>query len=474
MSIFCCSIFGNFYHESRVYSIVFFVSAECSIPLILDATCYAEYGIPTEDERSNCQSWGLPSCDVTKTRWSSKAWQFTSATEIWGVPTIGLQGTYGGGGYVADLGIHRTYANVILDELYNNLWIDRQTRAVFVEFTQYNSNTNLFTFVSLMTEFPQTGGVLTTAHVYPLRVYQHVGSFGVFIFLCEIVFMICALAFFVYFIVQIVKHKKAFFRDTWRLFDLVIIVLTVVGIAMYLTRMLFTSWTITKYTEQKQTFVNFEHIALWDEVLNAFLSFLVFLSTIRILRVLNYSRSITHLAGVLSNARRNLLGCFFMFALIFVAYAGFGYLLFGSNLETYKNMFVSITTIVNSLVGRNSLRGLIMARPVIAEFYYFTFVTFVIWIVMTMMCATLNRSIREIRNKIESHERMYEIDDLLHDLLKDFWHKIHFKLPSVSKTTHALRRTITSVTSGDVSLILQEFEDSCSEDEQEPNTISNC
>lgn len=463
------------YREPRVCSNEFFISAKCSIPLILDATCYADYGIPTEDERSNCQSWGLPFCDVTKTRWSSKAWQFTSATDIWGVPTIGLQGTYGGGGYVADLGIHRTYANVMLDELYNNLWIDRQTRAVFVEFTQYNSNANLFTFVSLMTEFPQTGGVLTTAHVYPLRVYQHVGNFGVFIFLCEIVLMICALAFFVYFVVQIVKHKKAFFRDTWRLFDLVIVVLTVVGVAMYLTRMLFTSWTITKFTDQKLKFVNFGHIALWDEVLNAFLSFLVFLSTIRILRVLNYSRSITHLAGVLSNARRNLLGCFFMFALIFIAYAGFGYLLFGSDLETYKNMFVSITTIVNSLVGRNSLHGLIMARPVIAEFYYFTFVTFVIWIVMTMMCATLNRSIREIRNKIESHERMYEIDDLLHDLLKDFWHKIHFKLPSVSKATHELRRTITSVTSGDVSLILQEFEeDSCSEDEQEPNTISNC
>lgn len=125
--------------------------------------------------------------------------------------------------------------------------------------------------------------------------------------------------------------------------------------------MLFTSWTITKFTDQKLKFVNFGHIALWDEVLNAFLSFLVFLSTIRILRVLNYSRSITHLAGVLSNARRNLLGCFFMFAVIFIAYAGFGYLLFGSDLETYKNMFVSITTIVNSLVGRNSLHGLIMA-----------------------------------------------------------------------------------------------------------------
>ena len=379
---------------------------------------------------------------------------------------MGFQGTYGGGGYIADLGIHRMFANAIVDELFSNKWIDRQTRAVFVEFTQYNSNTNLFTFVSLMAEFPQTGGILTTAHVYPLRVYQHVGSFGIFIFLCEIVLMVCAIVFFIYFIVQIVKHKKEFFRDNWRLFDLLILVLTIFGISMYLTRMLFTSWTITKFNEQKLKFVNFGHIALWDEVLNAFLSFLVFLSTLRVLRVLNYSRNITHLAGVLSNARRNLLGCFFMFALIFLAYAGVGFLLFGSQLETYKNLFVSITTIVNSLVGRNSLHGLIRACPVIAEFYYFTFVMFVIWIVMTMMSATLNRSIQEVRNKLERQEQLYDVDDLLRDFLKDFWHNINFKLHNFSKDSYALKRTMTSVTSGDVSLVLQELDDSSCNDEE--------
>ncbi|XP_078316679.1 polycystin-1-like protein 2 [Crassostrea virginica] len=439
---------------------------ECYIPLILDAICYADYNIVSEDDRSDCQSWGLPSCDVSKTRWSSKAWQFTSAAEIWGVPTMGFQGTYGGGGYIADLGIHRMFAKAIVDELFSNKWIDRQTRAVFVEFTQYNSNTNLFTFVSLMAEFPQTGGVLTTAHVYPLRVYQHVGSFGIFIFLCEIVLIVCAIVFFIYFIVQIVKHKKEFFRDNWRIFDLLILVLTIFGISMYLTRMLFTSWTITKFNEQKLKFVNFGHIALWDEVLNAFLSFLVFLSTLRVLRVLNYSRNITHLAGVLSNARRNLLGCFFMFALIFLAYAGVGFLLFGSQLETYKNLFVSITTIVNSLVGRNSLHGLIRACPVIAEFYYFTFVMFVIWIVMTMMSATLNRSIQEVRNKLERREQLYDVDDLLRDFLKDFWHNINFKLHNISKDSYALKRTMTSVTSGDVSLVLQELDDSSCNDEE--------
>lgn len=388
---------------------------------------------------------------------SSKAWQFTSATEVWGIPTIGLTGTYSGGGYLADLGIHLIYANNIVDELFRNTWIDRQTRAVFVEFTQYNSNTNLFTYISLMTEFPQTGGVFTTAHIYPLRVYHYIGNFGVFIFLCEIVVAICALVFFAHYLVQIAKHKKAFFSDTWRLFDFAIIVLTVVTVSMYITRMIFTSWTVTKFTEQKLKFVNFGHIALWDEILNAFISFLVFLTTLRILRILNYSHNVTQLAGVLSNAKSNLMGCFFMFGLIFMAYAGVGYLLFGAHLETYKNIYVSITTIVNSLIGRNSLHGLIQTSPIIAEIYYFTFVMFVIWIVMTMLNATLNKSIQEIRTNVRKTEEKYGIDDLLRNFLEDFWNKINFKFQS-STDDASFRRTTTSLTSGDVNLLLEDID----------------
>jgi polycystin 2/polycystin 2L1 len=221
--------------------------------------------------------------------------------------------------------------------------------------------------------------------------------------------------------------------------------------------MIFTSSTITKFTEQKLQFVNFGHIALWDEVLNAFISFLVFLTTLRILRILNYSHNITQLAGVLSNAKNNLMGCFFMFGLIFMAYAGVGYLLFGAHLDTYKNIYVSITTIVNSLIGRNSLHGLIQTAPIIAEIYYFTFIMFVIWIVMTMLNATLNKSIGEIRTNMKKKEERYGIDDLMQNFLQNFWHKINFKFQKSTNNVSS-PRTKTSLTSNDVNLLLEDID----------------
>lgn len=39
-----------------------------------------------------------------------------------------------------------------LEYLFHNKWLDKYTRAVFVEFTVYNANVNLFCIVTLLME----------------------------------------------------------------------------------------------------------------------------------------------------------------------------------------------------------------------------------------------------------------------------------------------------------------------------------
>ena len=51
---------------------------------------------------------------------------------------------YGGGGYVMNLGPDADTYNSVINHLKSNLWVDRGTRAVFVDFTLYNANVNLF------------------------------------------------------------------------------------------------------------------------------------------------------------------------------------------------------------------------------------------------------------------------------------------------------------------------------------------
>ena len=52
--------------------------------------------------------------------------------------------TYGPGGYYVDLNTTMDTSAPIIDYLRDRLWIDRGTRAVFIDFTVYNANINLF------------------------------------------------------------------------------------------------------------------------------------------------------------------------------------------------------------------------------------------------------------------------------------------------------------------------------------------
>jgi hypothetical protein len=59
--------------------------------------------------------------------------------------------------------------------------------------------------------------------------------------------------------------------------------------------------SMNKFLKNRYRFVNFNHIATWDEMLNVVIATLIFLTTIRLMRVLNYNTRVTQLASVLSH-----------------------------------------------------------------------------------------------------------------------------------------------------------------------------
>lgn len=59
----------------------------------------------------------------------------------------GKVGAYDGGGYLEKLSKTAKETASILKNLKQNLWITRGTRAVFIDFTTYNPNVNLFCVV---------------------------------------------------------------------------------------------------------------------------------------------------------------------------------------------------------------------------------------------------------------------------------------------------------------------------------------
>ncbi|XP_076075490.1 polycystin-1-like protein 2 isoform X1 [Mytilus galloprovincialis] len=363
--------------------------------------CYDEYSISGEDDGNYCVAWEPRPCVRGQNVYNMTyaAWNFVSSVDIWGLPATGLHSTYGGGGYIAEFIVNYNISRLVLNDLYKYTWIDRKTRAIFTEFTLYNVDDNVFVFISFLTEFPETGGVIASTLIKPFRPYQHVGSLGLFIFICEIIVLIGITVFSVHKYIWFRRYGKKMWKELWHVLDILIIILFIVATIMYIGRWIMINMAMKEWENHKNKFVNFSHIASWDELFNIFLAFIIFLTTIRIMRVLSYNERINQFGKVLANVSRDLCGCFVMFMMVYVAFVTFGHLIFGRHLETYKNLFVSSTTLVNAIIGKNSIKDLFSVEPVLGRAYYFFFVLFLLWILMTMMNATLNVGITIVRKK---------------------------------------------------------------------------
>ncbi|XP_054272794.1 polycystic kidney disease 2-like 2 protein [Macrosteles quadrilineatus] len=139
----------------------------------------------------------------------------------------GSLATYSGGGYVAILSRHGDDATQLLLQLKSLKWYDRATRALFIEFTIYNGNVNLFCIFKLIFEMPPTGGVIPNHWNYVQKLIRYNDSYDFFVLGCEVVFTIFFLFFTLQKLLEIKTLKSKVFRTFWNYIDLMVLIVSV-------------------------------------------------------------------------------------------------------------------------------------------------------------------------------------------------------------------------------------------------------
>jgi hypothetical protein len=91
-----------------------------------------------------------------------------------------------GGGYAFNFRRDGHMTMTKFNQLAQTDWLDVRTRALFVEFTLYNGNANLFASVIMLVEFLATGGPVFTQEVKVFRLSSYVGPFGVIVILFQV------------------------------------------------------------------------------------------------------------------------------------------------------------------------------------------------------------------------------------------------------------------------------------------------
>lgn len=371
----------------------------------------------TKETDDFCLQWQNPPCPGEEEVYnhSSAAWKYSQADPFSGIPLFGHMTSYENGGYKADLDVNRNISALVTDELYATTWIDRRTRAVILEFTIYCANLNIFAFNMFMVEFPETGGAMTSFSVLPVRVYQHIGSLGTYVIFCEVLGLLYTIFIIIRIGLGIFEHKRKFYTQFWLLFDIATVLCVVCALAFYFIRLYTAQVTVSKFLENKRNFVDFYQVAFFDQLLVVFLGILVFLSTIRCLRILEGNKHVYTVAKIFSRLANDLLWLGIMLIFVFVVFAILGHFLFGTKIHSYMSIYRALSTLFLTTIGKSKFTEINETDPILAKIYFSIFVFCVSLLMLSVFLSSLCACIEEL-----SHDPQAKVDDVFLMALEQF------------------------------------------------------
>lgn len=206
--------------------------------------CDGDYSNLNEDRSSYGYNWYdfNSSLAVSGSQLNAyTAFQYKSAYNLNSLPYMGMYTTYPGGGYVYAMRGSVTDLIGNLSFLQSQNWIDRRTRAVFVEFTVYNPNINLFCVSLILVEFLPTGELITQAVMRPLNLFEDLNEMNLVKVICGVLYLCMVVIFMINEILRMRKMRRAYFKKFWNYIQWILIAFSWTAFAVYICRILATN-----------------------------------------------------------------------------------------------------------------------------------------------------------------------------------------------------------------------------------------
>ncbi|KAH9502342.1 hypothetical protein Btru_073502, partial [Bulinus truncatus] len=374
------------------------MKGNCSTQKIKLKDCVPVYSFTEEETGNYCPGWKRECSSGEQTDFTN-AWIYQKAQDIWGLPIAGEYGLYNGGGYIAVLRFKDTI-DQIYEDLKRHTWIDRQTRAVFIELTLYCPNINHFIFIILLAEFIETGDVIPFFSMYPFTVHYPPGMMGTYLQLCQIVGTIFTFIACMYVVFIISKKKCSSLKDFWFLLDLAAVITAISAAAMMFLRLKFTNLILSKIKEDRAQFVNMYHVVVWDWAYTLCLAILIAIGCLRLLKLASYSETTMKVYLVLSKAIAILPNFCIFIILILLSFVFFGWITFGPTSTYFKSFWSTTETMFTGILGRSSFKD--TNSPVSDRWINIIFFCLFVWIVVIFL---INFFLAVLMNLLKDYEQ---------------------------------------------------------------------
>ncbi|KAM4833715.1 polycystin-1-like protein 2 [Thomomys bottae] len=377
--------------------------------------CHAPYSLDVEDLADYGEGWNASAPNTSSD--FPQAWQYQSQSQRRGYPQWGKLTVYGGGGYMVPLGTSRQNASRILQYLFDNTWLDTLTRAVFVEFTVYNANVNLFCIVTLTLETSALGTFFTHATLQSLRLYPFTDGWHPFVVAAEILYFVFL---FYYMVVQgklMRRQKWGYFSSKWNLLELAIILASWSALAVFVKRAVLAERDLQYYREHRTGGISFSETAAADAALGYIIAFLVLLSTVKLWHLLRLNPKMSMITSALSRAWGDISGFIAVIVIMFLAYSIVSNLIFGWQLRSYKSLFDAAETLISLQLGIFNYEEVLDYSPVLGSCLFGSCIVFMTFVVLNLFISVILVAFSEEQKQDQLSEEGEIVDLLLTKIL---------------------------------------------------------
>ncbi|XP_036357895.1 polycystin-1-like isoform X2 [Octopus sinensis] len=375
----------------------------------LGLDCHKEYSLFNEDKEMYGKGWDTPSFNSTYSNLADE-FQYQDSSKLDGYPFYGSLNMYGGGGYVARLKGSKTKLTTMMERLQNTSWIDKLTRAVFVEFTIYNPQVNLFTVCTLLAEFTRIGGVVTSYRFEPCMLLPYMTQAALFQTLCDVIFVLFLIYFLIKEVKLLLKLRRKYLKEFWNLVELGIVSLSIAGMFIFIYKLLETTRLTDLFRKtQGNKYMKFQYVAFWNEMFCIIVGWLVFLATLKFMKLLRFNKRMSMLSSTLTNSAPSLLNFSLVFWIFFLSFVQVFYLLFFREMSDFANFITAAETGFLMMMGKFDFHMMKLIQPILCPLIFAMFVVTITFILLNMFLSILNEAFASVKEDLDKQSNEYEI-----------------------------------------------------------------
>lgn len=167
----------------------------------------------------------------------------------------------------------------------------------------------------------------------------------------------------------------------------------------------------------------------------------------QVFKYISFNKTMTQLSTTLSRCSKDLLGFFFMFLIMFIAFAQLGNMMFGSQIKDFSTLWQAVLVVIRScltqvefvyvceicnylnlfcsftqfriILGDFDFVALEAAHFLFGPFYFFLYVFFIFFVLLNMFLAIINDTYTEVKGDESLQENEFEVGDYFKKVCKE-------------------------------------------------------